>query len=113
MRTPRGRLTLHPATSRDGDITMHRRNLALTISALLCISVLWLVAQENSRPTSHDAVMDAQQPQSVPAKRPEQKKTEHDGSNVFNMQNAQPSSMDFKSQPKQGKSPGFDPYKDP
>ncbi|MGZ5077085.1 MAG: cytochrome B6 [Methylobacter sp.] len=46
------------------------------------------------------------------SRRLEQKKTEHDQSDIFNVQKAPPSSPGFKSQPKEGKVSGFDFYRD-
>lgn len=62
---------------------------------------------------SGDAVLNAQTVREVPATRPEQKKTEHDRSNVFDAQNALPSSPAFNNQPDKGKVLGFDFYRDP
>jgi hypothetical protein len=56
-------------------------------SALLLSAFLWVAAQENSQQAPHDAVIEAQQTQTVPAERPEQQKTEHDRSDIFNAQN--------------------------
>ncbi len=60
-----------------------------------------------------DAITDAQTPREVPADRPEQKKTEHDQSDVFKAPNAPPSSPAFEDQPDKGQIPGFDFYRDP
>jgi hypothetical protein len=38
----------------------------------------------NPQPAPRDAVVDAQQPSPAKVERPEQQKTEHDGSNIFN-----------------------------
>ena len=82
-------------------------------SVLLVFTFLLLAAQEKTPQAPHDAVMDAQQPQAVPAERPEQRKTQHDLSNTFDPQNAEPSSPAIKEQPGQGKVSGFDFYRDP
>jgi cytochrome c peroxidase len=55
----------------------------------------------------------AQTPESVPIERPEQKKTQHDLSDIFNATRANPSSPAVGEQPKQGKISGFDFYRDP
>jgi hypothetical protein len=55
----------------------------------------------------------AQQPSPVAATRPEQIKTQHDLSDIFNAANAESSSQVTKGQPKQGKISGFDFYRDP
>src|SRR5690348_14239766 len=59
-----------------------------------------------------DAVVDGQTHKSVPPARPEQRKTDHDRSPVFESKNAPANSADLKAQPKEGKNPGFDFYKD-
>src|ERR1700739_3818100 len=85
----------------------------LGASVLLVFAFFPVAAQENSQQASQDAVMDAQQPQSVPVERPEQKKTEHDRSDIFKTQNAQAVSPQLKKQPEEGKTSGFDFYRDP
>jgi cytochrome c peroxidase len=60
-----------------------------------------------------DAVLEAQTPGEVRATRPEQRKTEHDRSGVFDDKNARPSSTAFEDQPDKGKILGFDFYRDP
>jgi cytochrome c peroxidase len=61
----------------------------------------------------HDAISDFQTPRSVPEARPEQKKNEHDRSDVFSATKAQPSSRALGTQPDQGKVLGFEPFRDP
>jgi cytochrome c peroxidase len=68
-------------------------------------------AQEAAAPD--DAVTAAQTPEAVPIERPEQKKTQHDLSDIFNATRANPSSPAVGEQPKQGKISGFDFYRDP
>lgn len=87
--------------------------VALGASVLLVFGFLWVAAQENAQQAPHDAVMEAQQSQTVPVERPEQQKTEHDRSDIFNTQNARPSSPELKKQPEEGKTSGFDFYRDP
>ena len=60
-----------------------------------------------------DAVVRAQEPAPIQTQRPEQQKTAHDRSNVFDELNAEPSSPAFRNQPGQGKVSGFDFYRDP
>src|SRR5215471_12284897 len=60
-----------------------------------------------------DAVVRAQEPMPVQTKRPEQQKTAHDTSNVFDESHAEPSSPAFRNQPGEGKVSGFDFYRDP
>jgi cytochrome c peroxidase len=62
---------------------------------------------------SDDAVAEAQTARAVPIKRPEQKQTEHDRSDLFNARKARPSSSVFEDQPKEGRISGFDFYRDP
>lgn len=60
-----------------------------------------------------DAAVRAQEPMPITMKRPEQQKTAHDNSNVFDELQAQPSSPAFRNQPGEGKVSGFDFYRDP
>ncbi|WP_256327750.1 cytochrome B6 [Nitrosospira sp. Nl5] len=62
---------------------------------------------------SRDAVVRAQTVRETSVTRPEQKKSEHDRSNVFAAPNAMPSSPAFENQPDDGKILGFDFYRDP
>jgi cytochrome c peroxidase len=83
-------------------------------SALLISSPGW-AKKEKGAPTAptHDAALDAQTPRDVPVSRPEQKKTEHDASDVFLATKAPPSSDAFAGQPDKGKVLGFEFYRDP
>ncbi|MGI9074467.1 MAG: cytochrome B6 [Bryobacteraceae bacterium] len=83
------------------------------LSAILCAVSFTVVRAQNTNQSPPDTVVAAQQPSPAPAERPEQNKTEHDRSDVFNVQNAKPSSPVFKGQPKEGKNSGFDFYRDP
>jgi len=69
--------------------------------------------QPDPTPAPYDAVAAAQEQNEVPAERPEQRKTEHDRSDVFDATKAKPSSPALKQQPKEGKISGFDFYRDP
>ena len=60
-----------------------------------------------------DAIAQAQTPKEAPLERPEQKKTAHDLSDVFNPSNAVPSSEALTNQQDRGEMPGFDFYRDP
>jgi len=62
---------------------------------------------------SNDSVANAQTETAVRSERPEQKKTDHDRSDLFNVLKAPPSSPTLKDQPKQGKVSGFDFFRDP
>jgi hypothetical protein len=60
-----------------------------------------------------DAVVRAQEPIPIQTKRPEQHKTAHDRSDVFDELRAESSSPAFRDQPGQGKVSGVDFYRDP
>jgi cytochrome c peroxidase len=68
-------------------------------------------AETPKRPS--DVVEDAQTPRTARSDRPEQKKTDHDRSDLFNVGKAPFSSPVLKDQPKEGKVSGFDFYRDP
>jgi cytochrome c peroxidase len=90
-------------------------NIRTAIGALAALSGCTLLAwrqNPNQPPAPRDAVVDAQQTSAVANERPEQQKTAHDNSNVFDSQNAKPSSPVFQGQPAQGKNSGFDFYRD-
>ena len=86
--------------------------------ASLGVGINSATGQSNSgmRPESgqsRDAVVNAQTVRETSITRPEQKKSEHDRSNIFALPNAAPSSPAFDSQPDKGKILGFDFYRDP
>ncbi len=60
-----------------------------------------------------DAVAEAQEPQQVPETRPEQKKSAHDKSDIFNPERSPLISPAFEDQPDQGTVKGFDFSVDP
>lgn len=97
----------------------NRTSLSAAIALLaICGSLERVTAQDNGERTrgptlAADAVAEAQAPREVAATRPEQKKSEHDRSDIFDAQKAWPSSPVFKNQPKEGKISGFDFYRDP
>ena len=62
---------------------------------------------------SPDAVLNAQTVRDTSVTRPEQRKNEHDRSDVFGAPNAKPSSPAFDNQADKGKILGFDFYRDP
>jgi len=64
-------------------------------------------------PPPRDAVQEVQQPRPVPETRPEQRKTEHDRSSVFDRATPAPSSPALSSQPDGGRMQGFDFARDP
>jgi len=99
-----------------------RKKAAATIVSLLIAAGFSLTASEpwaqqpNSAPAQkapHDAILDAQTPREVTKTRPEQKKNQHDASEVFHASKAPPSSTAFANQPDQGKILGFEFYRDP
>lgn len=61
----------------------------------------------------YDAVQAAQEHPDMPVTRPEQRRTEHDRSDIFDATSARSSSPAFKGQPQDGKTTGFDFYRDP
>jgi cytochrome c peroxidase len=84
---------------------------------LVAFVFIWIVtsrAQQPSPPApSRDAVEQAQQPSGVAATRPEQNKTPHDLSDIFDARQAEPASPAFDEQPEDGKNLGFDFFRDP
>src|SRR5262249_34215509 len=98
---------------------MPKKHILVTLPILapsLILLVIAVQAQSRNPPLSQaprDAVTDAQTPKEVPAERPEQKKTEHDLSNIFAPSEAPPTTRALKGQTDQGQFFGFDPYKDP
>ena len=72
----------------------------------------WLHAGHAGRDPG-DAIAEAQTPREIPAQRPEQAKTDHDRSGVFDAAKARPSSSALADQPDRGGNPGFDFYRDP
>ena len=90
--------------------------LAIACGILIAYSgnVLFLASAQTQQQQGHlDAVVRAQEPMPVQTKRPEQQRTAHDKSDVFDELHAEPSSPAFRNQPGQGKVSGFDFYRDP
>jgi cytochrome c peroxidase len=79
----------------------------------MVVAVVSLPGPELGAQPPADAVAEAQTPRAASGARPEQKKSAHDTSNVFEAKNAQPSSPALAAQPEHGGMPGFDPYRDP
>ncbi|MBL8497434.1 cytochrome B6 [Nitrosomonas sp. JL21] len=65
------------------------------------------------KPDKHDAVQEAQTVQSAPNPSKEQKKSEHDRSEVFSPSKAAPITVDLNNQIDKGKATGFDFSRDP
>ena len=76
-------------------------------------AVAFAQAPADSSKRASDAVADAQTPKTVRSDRPEQKKTDHDRSDIFYAPKASSSSPVLKGQPKEGKVSGFDFFRDP
>src|SRR5690242_240861 len=102
------------------EVGMRRINLLMLGLGLasLGMGMGTAISQSDAEPRpakgpSRDAVMEAQTPRETPVTRPEQRKNEHDQSNVFSATNAKPSSPAFENQPDKGKTLGFDFYRDP
>ena len=60
-----------------------------------------------------DAIAEAQNPNEAPVERPEQKKTKHDASDIFQPGNALPTTKALSVQQDEGQMRGFDFYQDP
>jgi cytochrome c peroxidase len=92
--------------------------IALPVAGLI-LGIFSLTVPEGARsqpPTNEappDAIAQAQTPKEAPMERPEQKKTAHDLSDVFNPSNAVPSSEALTNQQDRGQMLGFDFYRDP
>lgn len=89
---------------------MLRGLLALSLTG--CVTI----ASAQDKKTGHpppDAITDAQTPKMSTIVRPEQRKTDHDRSGIFEAQKARPSSPAFLDQPRDGKMSGFDFARDP
>src|SRR6185295_4334236 len=64
--------------------------------------------QESRQEAPRDAVLEGQTTKSVSPIRPEQRKTDHDRSAIFDARNAPSSADALKAQAKEGKATGFD-----
>ena len=70
-------------------------------------------AQKAGKKVLPDAVQEAQTPRKAAVKRPEQKKSEHDKSDIFKEAEAPASSPAIDKQPEGGRMTGFEFYRDP
>lgn len=86
--------------------------LVIAVVGLGCVLTGWAGTQD-PKPQEKDAVTDGQTHKSVAPTRPEQRKTDHDRSTLFESKSAPSNSTAVKEQPKEGKITGFDFYKDP
>ena len=89
---------------------------AITITAVGVLVGLWSAPTVGQTPGSRppaDAIQGAQQATPVPESRPEQSKTEHDRSRVFDPSAAPPASNALPGQPDGGQGLGFDFSRDP
>lgn len=88
--------------------------VALVAAALVCIAQAQKPAASPApKQAPFDAVLDAQTPRTPEITRVEQKKTEHDLSDIFAPPKAPPGSNALKNQPEQGEMRGFDFARDP
>ena len=95
---------------------IQRTSISVAVLFLGCLAfIMTISAQQNSPNPSvpPDAVGQAQGARGVPATRPEQKKTPHDASAIFDAANAKPASPVSTDQPNAGKVTGFDFFRDP
>jgi cytochrome c peroxidase len=84
------------------------------VLGLVSLGVYSREAEKKARKGAvRDAVAEAQTPEAVEATRPEQKKSEHDRSELFNPAKAPPSSEALVDQADKGRYLGFDAYRDP
>ncbi|WP_437587703.1 cytochrome B6 [Sorangium sp. So ce1000] len=109
---------IRPALSRTAAV-LAERPICHGVAALVTTSLVGFgIANgwaQTSGPTAPppDAIARAMEARHVAVQRPEQRKTAHDLSDIFNARNADPSSPVFLGQPKQGRVSGFDFYRDP
>lgn len=96
------------------------RVITVAVAALLLANFavpVWGQKVNSKQPAKakapHDAVTDAQTPREVPIERPEQKKTEHDKSDIFKPRNSPPTTKALSDQTDEGQMLGFDFYRDP
>lgn len=93
-----------------------RHGSALLVTAVLVsggVASVWAQTSCPKPAAPPDAIARAAETCPVPVRRPEQVKTAHDLSDIFNVHKAEPASPIFQGQPKQGKVSGFDFYRDP
>src|SRR3954470_5791123 len=109
-----------PATLEEEALMRNRRALGLGVAVLtggLAVVVATRAAQQQEearrQPAPPDAIAEAQTPRKVAVKRPEQKETEHDRSEIFTAPKAPESSRALEGQPEKGQITGFDFYRDP
>ncbi|QWV96760.1 cytochrome B6 [Geomonas nitrogeniifigens] len=88
---------------------------SLFLAAALILPAVnsWTAEGHAPRSAPPDAVQEAQTPRDVPQNRPEQQKGNHDQSDLFSATKAEPSSTAFRNQPDEGKTLGFEFYRDP
>ncbi len=96
--------------------TLNRSVIASAPLAAITLALFVSAQTPRQQPASaarRDAVQDAQAPREAPATRPEQRKNEHDRSDVFSPKGAMPINAALKAQPDAGKVTGFDFARDP
>jgi hypothetical protein len=105
------------ASQQRGFVMSLYAKIALPVAGLI-LGVISLIVPEGARsqpPTNEarpDAIAQAQTAKEAPTERPEQKKTAHDLSDIFNPSNAVPSSEALTNQTDRGQMNGFDFYRD-
>nr|WP_207910742.1 cytochrome B6 [Chthoniobacter flavus] len=87
----------------------------VSLFTFICGTAYFSIGETPAPPPKQasDAVQEAQTQHPVPISRPEQTKTDHDKSDIFEANKAMPSSNAFKDQPDKGEILGFDFYRDP
>jgi cytochrome c peroxidase len=99
--------------------TMKSKRVGTAMAVVIAAGVALAASQgwtDQKTPPPHplpDAAQDVQTPRMVPITRPEQSKNQHDNSDIFKSTSAEPASTAFAHQPDQGKTLGFDFYRDP
>jgi hypothetical protein len=95
----------------------HTHVAAGFVVGFLAGGLILAVRSDDPKPANdtppHDAVADFQTPRNVPSDRPEQKKSRHDRSNVFDARRAPAVSPALDRQPEKGRFLGFDFGRDP
>ena len=94
-------------------------SLVVVVGMAASSPILFVHSQEQPKSSGvdqgapRDAVAEAQTPKEVPTTRPEQKKTDHDLSDIFEPAKSLPTTEDLDNQPEHGQMNGFDFYRDP
>jgi cytochrome c peroxidase len=92
------------------------RGFLLSVALVSLVVIAWSQVtpqQDEKKRPQKDAIEDAQSLAKVSIKRPEQKQSDHDQSDLFKETKAKSSSPALGNQPEQGKINGFDFFRDP